>query len=545
MVSIRKFLQGIGLLPVSSSAIDTKGELEVLDSDGRLYWHDGSAVNAVISASSTDVLTNKSIDADTNTITNIENADIKALAAIDASKIADGSVSNTEFQYINSLTSNAQTQLDNIVAGTTPITLTDAHIFVGNATNDATDVAVSGDVTISNTGNVQIASGAIVNADINASAAIDFSKLAALPSADILVGSVGNVATAVAVTGDISLSNTGVTAYSGTVPVNKGGTGDTSLTAHGVLIGQGTSAVAVTATGTAGQVLQSGGASADPTYSTPTYPSASGSAGKILRADGTNNVYSTATYPDTTTANQILYSSATNTISQITTANTSALVTNSSGVPSLTSGGTANRLLRTDGTTISFAQAALATDVSGTLGVTNGGTGQTSYTDGQLLIGNSTGNTLTKATITAGTNITVTNGNGSITIASTGGGGAPTFARVTGNAGATASNTPIKFPTVSEDASSIYSTGTGQATVPSGKTFCMVRWYTTGDNTNRIISAYKNGSKISDGSNNDTLGSGIQNGTAAFGVTAGDSVDIRPSNTMTGNANANATFMFW
>jgi hypothetical protein len=31
---------------------------------------------------------------------------------VDATKIADGSVSNTEFQYINSLTANAQTQLD-------------------------------------------------------------------------------------------------------------------------------------------------------------------------------------------------------------------------------------------------------------------------------------------------------------------------------------------------------------------------------------------------------------------------------------------------
>jgi len=58
-----------------------------------------------------------------------------------------------------------------------------------------------------------------------------------------------------------------------------------------------------------------------------------------------------------------------------------------------------------------------------TLGVGYGGTGQTSYTDGQLLIGNTTGNTLAKATLTAGTNVTVTNGNGTITVASTGGGG--------------------------------------------------------------------------------------------------------------------------
>ncbi len=60
-----------------------------------------------------------------------------------------------------------------------------------------------------------------------------------------------------------------------------------------------------------------------------------------------------------------------------------------------------------------------AITVAGTLAVTNGGTGQTTYTDGQLLIGNTTGNTLTKATLTAGTGISITNGSGSITIAAT------------------------------------------------------------------------------------------------------------------------------
>jgi hypothetical protein len=58
----------------------------------------------------------------------------------------------------------------------------------------------------------------------------------------------------------------------------------------------------------------------------------------------------------------------------------------------------------------------MANDVCGTLPVANGGSGQTSYTDGQILIGNSTGNTLTKTTLTGGSNICVTNGNGSITI---------------------------------------------------------------------------------------------------------------------------------
>lgn len=67
-----------------------------------------------------------------------------------------------------------------------------------------------------------------------------------------------------------------------------------------------------------------------------------------------------------------------------------------------------------------------AAGLSATLAAASGGTGQTSYTDGQLLIGNSTGNTLTKATLTAGSNISITNGAGSITIAATSSGGVTT-----------------------------------------------------------------------------------------------------------------------
>jgi hypothetical protein len=54
------------------------------------------------------------------------------------------------------------------------------------------------------------------------------------------------------------------------------------------------------------------------------------------------------------------------------------------------------------------------------LPVDSGGTGQSTFTNGQLLIGNTTGNTLAKATLTAGANITITNGTGSITIAVSG-----------------------------------------------------------------------------------------------------------------------------
>jgi len=58
--------------------------------------------------------------------------------------------------------------------------------------------------------------------------------------------------------------------------------------------------------------------------------------------------------------------------------------------------------------------------LGGTLNVDHGGTGQTTYTDGQLLIGNTTGNTLAKSALTAGTGMTVTNGSGAITLTAKG-----------------------------------------------------------------------------------------------------------------------------
>ena len=109
----------------------------------------------------------------------IENADISATAAIDFSKLA---------------------------------TLASTNILVGSGAGVATSRTVTGDVTIGNTGVTAIAAGVIVNADISATAQIAYSKLADLTSTQIIVGSAGNVPTAVAVTGDVTIGNTGVTA---------------------------------------------------------------------------------------------------------------------------------------------------------------------------------------------------------------------------------------------------------------------------------------------------------------------------------------------
>jgi len=116
----------------------------------------------------TATLTNKSIDADTNTITNIENADIKSGAAIDAAKIHDGSVSNTEFGYLGGVTSDIQTQLGSKQASDADLTAlagvsaTGLLVRTGAGTAAARTITAGAGISVTNgdgvAGNITIAS---------------------------------------------------------------------------------------------------------------------------------------------------------------------------------------------------------------------------------------------------------------------------------------------------------------------------------------------------------------------------------------------------
>ena len=158
-----------------------------------------NATDTLVGKATTDTLTNKSIDSDNNTITNIVNADIKSSAAIADSKLAT----------ISTAGKVALTALE--IDGGTDIgaALVDADLIVvddgaGGTNRKATlsrvatyiEGGISGDITISS-GTAAIGSGVIVNADINASAAIAFSKMADLTASRALVSD-GN--------GDVSVS---------------------------------------------------------------------------------------------------------------------------------------------------------------------------------------------------------------------------------------------------------------------------------------------------------------------------------------------------
>lgn len=167
----------------------------------------------------------------------------------------------------------------------------------------------------------------------------------------------------------------------GILDLAHGGT-NANLTADNgaIAYSDGTKLQLLAHTTTAGKVLQSGNSTA-PSWSTPTYPSISGTVSKILISDGTNNVYSTATYPSTTTINQLLYSSANNVVGGLTAANSSILASSSTGVPTWVG----------------------------------------PLTNGQVLIG-STGATPVAATLSAGPGVSISTGAGSITISGTGSG---------------------------------------------------------------------------------------------------------------------------
>ena len=141
---------------------------------------------------------------------------------------------------------------------------------------------------------------------------------------------------------------------------------------------------------------------------------------EYISSDGTGHVFESQAQGD------VLYATSTTVLSRLAKdANDSRVLTNT---------GTNNNP--------AWAQVTLTTGVTGTLPVANGGTGATTLTDkavlisqdsgtdtvgsvaitssGQIIIGGSSGPAA--ATLTAGTNITITNGDGSISIAASGGG---------------------------------------------------------------------------------------------------------------------------
>ena len=128
----------------------------------------------------------------TGTISNSQLA-----TGIDATKIADGSVTNSEFQFINSLSSNAQTQID------TKLTASDNLSDVANAGTSRTNLGL-GTISTQASSNVAITGGSITglgspsnNSDVAIKSYVD----------NLVTGLKTRIIVRAASTGNISLSS--------------------------------------------------------------------------------------------------------------------------------------------------------------------------------------------------------------------------------------------------------------------------------------------------------------------------------------------------
>lgn len=177
--------------------------------------------------------------------------------------------------YITALTGDATAS----GPGSAALTLATVNANIGSF-GSATSVATfttnaKGLITAAGSTSIQITESQVTNLTTDLAGKLT----STLASADIFVGNGSNVATAVAVTGAISLTNAGLTAYAGTVPLNKGGTGQTTkapafdalqpMTTGGDVIYGGASGTGTRlANGTSGQVLTSNGGTSAPSWTT-------------------------------------------------------------------------------------------------------------------------------------------------------------------------------------------------------------------------------------------------------------------------------------
>ena len=217
----RKFITGLNIKPKTTSTAAAQGDLDITSGNGKINYHNGTTASPVVTEAHSAAFTNKIFDADGtgNSITNIENADIKALAAIDATKIADGSVTSAEFQYLGGVTSDIQTQLNNKQASGSYITALTGDVTASGPGSSAATVAFVGTSSAANVSAAELLANAATNLN-TASTIVKRDASGNFTAGTITASLSGNASTA-----------TTATNVSGTVAIANGGTGQTTQTA--------------------------------------------------------------------------------------------------------------------------------------------------------------------------------------------------------------------------------------------------------------------------------------------------------------------------
>ena len=351
----------------------------------------------------------------------------------------------------------------------TQVTMTDAQIIVSNA-GTATAVDVSGDINITNTG-ATTAQPALISGKSATATADDADLILILDATDnalkqqtranFLAGAAGTPA---GNDGEVQYNDGGAFGADAAFTTDKAGT----VTMTSLVVGNNASAIDAgagnaTIFGSLGaNTLTVGGAT-----TTTVFPGSLTVEGTTTFIDSTNlrvedkvidlnsDAAGAGVGSNAASGLNILSNVGANTVTFLTLADGGALSSSSGLDVAINKEYSINATSVLNATTLGSGVINSSLETVGTINTGTwqadivqpgfGGTGQFSYTDGELLIGNTGGgNTLTKATLTAGTGINITNGGGSITIAATGGSGSVTTGTYT--AGVT-QNFDVSIPT--------------------------------------------------------------------------------------------------
>lgn len=283
--------------------------------------------------------------------------------------------------------------------------MTDGQLLVGQSAADPLPKSVSGDVTISALGVTAIGANKVTSAMLRQGAALSVMGVtgsstaneADIPGTANQVLRVNSAGTALAF-GQVNLASG--SAVTGTLPSTLGGTDNSSYAVGDLLYASGTTTLAKLADIATGNALISGGVTTAPSW---------GKIGLTTHVSGTLPIANGGTA--NTTAIAAFDALAPTTLR-------GDLIARGASNNARLAIGSANTVLRSDGTDPAWGKVDLATDTTGSLIVANGGTGDSSFTVNGILYGNNTSSVQVTA---AGTNGTILSGNT---------GAAPTFKTV-------------------------------------------------------------------------------------------------------------------
>jgi hypothetical protein len=445
-----------GILKLTNDLGGT-ADLPTVNSVGGVLSSTITTLPTLIASNTSSITSNTSaISANTASIT----SNTSAISANTASITSNTTAINANTSSITSNTTAINVNTSSITSNTTAINANTASITSNTTAINANTASITSNTTaiISNTASITSNTSAI-----NANTASITSNTNAITSNTASITS--NTSAITANTASITSNTSAITSNTASITSNT-----SAISANTASITSNTTAI----TANTASITSNTSAITSNTLSITSNTSAISANTASITSNTTAINANTASITSNTSAISANTASITNNTTAI-NANTASITSNTADIllramiasPSFTGTPTApTAALATNTTQIAtteFVRTEIANmslgsgTFTGTLSVLNGGTGQSTYTDGQLLIGNSNGNTLTKSTLTAGNGVTITNGNGSITIDVVTGG--------TGGIGTVTNVSPIILTTTGSTYTSTVSNATTSPTI--------------------------------------------------------------------------------